>query len=157
MKFSPFASHFKAMLLLGLTVMVTVFNAPPKANAFEPNVYGGFGGYGSYFGPTFQFRNRLPTPPYFSIYSPVYYGQRFERPYGISPFAALPMVQPSAAYQAHPKATATTVANPHCVNCGDFLSNEALPSQSEISQAAKGESHWVENPYVTSDSAIATK
>ena len=39
-------------------------------------------------GAQYAFRNRMPTPPYFSIYSPVYYGARYQRPYGDSPYAS---------------------------------------------------------------------
>jgi len=63
-----------------------------------------------------SFRNRLPTPPYFAIYPPVYYGKRFERPYGDSPYAAFPQLQSASNYHPVPKETpirGTTVMNPH--------------------------------------------
>jgi len=63
-----------------------------------------------------SFRNRLPTPPYFAIYPPVYYGKRFERPYGDSPYAAFPQLQSASNYHPVPKETpirSTTVMNPH--------------------------------------------
>ena len=63
-----------------------------------------------------SFRNRLPVPPYFAIYPPVYYGKRFERPYGDSPFAAFPQLRSAPDYYPVPKETpirGTTVMNPH--------------------------------------------
>lgn len=57
------------------------------------------------------------TPPYFSLHPPVYYGERFYRPYGASPFAAWPQLQPNPAYA--PKlgmgiSGAAIIENPHC-------------------------------------------
>ncbi len=46
-----------------------------------------------------SFRNRLPAPPYFSVFPPVYYGQRYERPYGESPYASWPLLQPNEDYR----------------------------------------------------------
>ena len=78
------------------------------------------GPYASQFGYSLgyqnSFRNRLPTPPYFSIYPPVYYGKRFERPYGDSPYASLPQLRSAPDYHPVPKETpyrTRTVMNPH--------------------------------------------
>jgi hypothetical protein len=86
--------------------------AAPHAEAQDP--------FGFQFGYTLgyqnSFRNRLPTPPYFAVYPPVYYGKRYARPYGESPFAAFPQLQPSADYQPTPYgATYRTraISNPH--------------------------------------------
>lgn len=47
--------------------------------------YGGLGlGY-AYGNP--YVAGRIPTPPYYAIHPPVYYGQRVHRAYGRSPFA----------------------------------------------------------------------
>ena len=43
---------------------------------------------------------RLPLPPYFALHPPVYYGTRYARPYGVSPFAAPPQVQVPSDYAA---------------------------------------------------------
>ncbi|MBX3422928.1 MAG: hypothetical protein KF752_15345 [Pirellulaceae bacterium] len=48
------------------------------------------------------------TPPYFSLHPPVYYGQRYYRPYGASPFAAWPQLQPNPNYM--PQAGVNTSA-----------------------------------------------
>ncbi|XZE33405.1 hypothetical protein SH501x_004188 [Pirellulaceae bacterium SH501] len=49
-----------------------------------------------------SFRNRLPAPPYFSVFPPVYYGQRYARPYGESPFASWPLLRSDPSYHAVP-------------------------------------------------------
>lgn len=43
-------------------------------------------------------RSFAPSPPYFSLHPPVYYGKRYARPYGASPFAAWPQLQANPAY-----------------------------------------------------------
>ena len=54
-------------------------------------------------GAQYAFRNRMPTPPYFSIYSPVYYGARYQRPYGDSPYASYPLLGQVPGYAPVPK------------------------------------------------------
>ena len=95
---------FSAVLALGCIA--------PSAHAQGP--YGFQYGYGQ--GYQNSFRNRLPTPPYFAIYPPVYYGKRYERPYGDSPYAAFPQLQSTPDYHPVPKETpirTSTVLNPH--------------------------------------------
>jgi hypothetical protein len=63
-----------------------------------------------------SFRNRLPAPPYFSVFPPVYYGKRYERPYGDSPYAAFPQLRSAPDYYPVPKEVpfrTRTVINPH--------------------------------------------
>lgn len=72
--------------------------------------------YGYTLGYQNSFANRLPTPPYFSVYPPVYYGKRYERPYGDSPYAAFPQLRSAPNYYAVPKDApyrSSTVMNPH--------------------------------------------
>lgn len=45
---------------------------------------------------------RLPLPPYFALHPPVYYGIRYTRPYGASPFASAPQLQSPQGYAAVP-------------------------------------------------------
>jgi len=88
-----------AKLSLGLLVALTIVCAVPSAQAQDP--------WGFQFGYTLgiqnSFRNRLPTPPYFAIHPPVYYGTRYQRPYGDSPFAAFPQLRSGPDYFAVPK------------------------------------------------------
>jgi len=93
-------------------VAIAMLGAGMPVQAVDP--------YGFQFGYTMgyqnSFRNRLPTPPYFSIYPPVYYGKRYERPYGDSPFAAFPQLQSGPGYYPVPKEVpfrTTSVINPH--------------------------------------------
>jgi hypothetical protein len=56
--------------------------------------------------------------PYFSLHPPVYYGERYYRPYGASPFAAWPQLQPNPAYSPRLGADSANFGvvfeNPHC-------------------------------------------
>ena len=68
------------------------FLVPAAANAQFPwygPVAGGYGGYDNgYVYPYFYRVRSIPTPPYFALHPPVYYGPRLlYRPYGNSPFA----------------------------------------------------------------------
>lgn len=65
-----------------------------------------------------SFKYRVPAPPYFSVHPPVYYGKRYSRPYGESPFASWPLLQPNPSYMPVPTAShaATSVVNAHCLD-----------------------------------------
>ncbi len=94
-------------------LLLVAFLAVPAsmAQAFDPWFYGfnqrPFG---------LQSETMVPTPPYFSIHPPVYYGDRYARPYGISPFPAAPNVHIPESYKAVPMsaAIAPVVQNPYC-------------------------------------------
>jgi hypothetical protein len=56
------------------------------------------------------------TPPYFSMHPPVYYGERYYRPYGDSPFASWPQLQANPAYMPQQQAmnkSVMSIDNPH--------------------------------------------
>lgn len=66
----------------------------------------GFGYSGIPFYPAYgaRFVTVPQTPPYFAANPPVYYGSRYARPYGISPFPAPPVVNAPAGYTGQPAA-----------------------------------------------------
>ena len=89
---------------------------------------GGFGGIrGGFYGGGLGFGYPLissaqacaPRVPYFALHPPVYYGQRYTRPYGASPFASGPLLQPNSQYTPAPQVqrsqtpAALVVMNPH--------------------------------------------
>ncbi len=82
-----------------------------SAQAFDP--YGGYFWQQPYGLRTDTF---VPTPPYFSVFPPVYYGQRYARPYGISPFPASPHIGVPDSYRAAPRSAALPLpqVNPYC-------------------------------------------
>src|SRR3954470_3580552 len=79
-------------LVAGFTACLAI---PSTSSAFWPYVcYGGYGPYGYGWGFN-QATNYVPSPPYYSIYPPVYYSPYITaRHYGASPFAWYPGMQP---------------------------------------------------------------
>ena len=136
-----------ATLLLG--------NACSSVQAFDPNF--GFL-YGYSLGQAYQFRNRLPTPPYFSVYPPVYYGERYARPYGESPFASWPLLSAGDDYRPRPTRTPVHYSNPY-VECREPGCSPTPTSPSVVTTPATtvGFMVTVENPFVTVDQAVVTK
>ncbi len=89
------------------------------------------------------------TPPYFALHPPVYYGQRYTRPYGVSPFATWPQVRANNSYAPN-RATesAHVIGNPHYMPaaapcCGNGLATKEVAKPVVI-----------ENPYYRPVEAI---
>jgi hypothetical protein len=74
----------RALALLTLAVCVLLSNTAGACDGFGP-----WTAYGYYYRQPLRTGN-LPTPPYFAIHPPVYYGGLMRRPYGDSPFAYYP-------------------------------------------------------------------
>lgn len=81
--------------ILGLLAVGFVSGVSVESQAQSPFEFS----YGYSLGIQNSFRHRLPAPPYFAVFPPVYYGQRYERPYGESPFASWPLLQPNEDYR----------------------------------------------------------
>jgi len=81
------------------TAFLALAFANPTSKAQDP--YGFQLGYTLGYQNSFQ--NRLPAPPYFSVFPPVYYGKRHERPYGDSPYASFPQLSSTRDYHPVPK------------------------------------------------------
>jgi hypothetical protein len=146
----PKLSFAMKTLICRLAAPVLLFTCllATECNAQWP--YGGFGvgygfpiGAGGYYG----YRGNIPTPPYFAIHPPVFYGERVERPYGISPFAALPPMH-SELVKAKPAPIKAMIANPYIEE-----SVEAIPAVNQVSQIPKPT--IIVNPYVLDKSTLA--
>ncbi len=99
-------------LILSLAAVVALGCVCPSVQAQDPYAFQ----FGYSLGYQNSFRNRLPAPPYFSVFPPVYYGKRFERPYGDSPYASFPQLRSAPDYHPVPRETpirTRTVMNPH--------------------------------------------
>ena len=138
-------------LILSLTTVVALGWVAPSLQAQDP--------YASQFGYSFgyqnSFRNRLPTPPYFAIYPPVYYGKRFERPYGDSPYASFPQLQAAPDYYPVPKESQVrshTVVNPH-------INHSSTTEIAPVTMVAPRAGRTVEiiNPYAAEQYASKAK
>ena len=91
------SSRFPTHWTLGVAVasIAMAMAGLNTADAGAPAGWGCQGGPGCHGGIT---RSIRPTPPYFAMHPPVYYGGRYSRPYGLSPFAAGSMLQPTPTY-----------------------------------------------------------
>lgn len=74
-----------------------------------------------------------PPPPYFALHPPVYYGKRYTRPYGVSPFASRSMLQPNPSYM--PKAAARHTFYPAVVIQNPYVVPTATRDRKDITQA----------------------
>ena len=132
-----------ATVLLPCLLLLLAGQGSVKANDSLAMAY--LFGYGGYGGARMQ--AYVPAPPYFALHPPVYYGQRFTRPYGVSPFAAWPQLQPNAAYapQQHVQ-RAQVIDNPYCV--GEVIAVEEVGAASTTPPAAAAtEPLVIDNPY----------
>ncbi len=92
----------KTILTIGLALTGTM--TAGRADAFHGPGNLGFLPFGFYQPYGVRYSNSVRTPPYFALNPPVYYGNRYARPYGDSPFASPPLLTAPAGYHAHPAA-----------------------------------------------------
>lgn len=132
-----------AKVLLPCLLLVLAGQASVKANDGLAMAY--LFGYGGYGGARMQ--TYVPAPPYFALHPPVYYGQRFTRPYGVSPFAAWPQLQPNADYASRPHVQrAQVLDNPYCI--GDAVGVEVVSASAQsITRNLPAEPLEIDNPY----------
>jgi hypothetical protein len=113
-----------------------------------------------------RYSNSIPTPPYFAINPPVYYGSRYARPYGASPFASPPIVRGSTDYGVRPAdqfyrpPTPTPgpaiMCNPY-VTCrkGDTPAAKTLEKTAQDATTPVGQIRF--NPFVESNPKLAKR
>lgn len=119
----------------------------PATAGYPANL--GFLPFGFYQPYGVRYRTSTPTPPYFALNPPVYYGARHARPYGLSPFASPPLVTPGAGYRSRLRTefmepvvpTPAPQCNP-CVSHSQSVSN-AGPSPTVAQGPVR------DNPFVT--------
>jgi hypothetical protein len=125
-----------------------------QAQGIDP-IYGFPFGYT--LGAQFSLRNRLPAPPYFSIYPPVYYGKRYMRPYGESPYASFPLLGQTPGYAPVPAESRgsipTTIRNPHAPCCDD-KDADAPAKVTVAAEERRGSVRVIVNPYAREQVAI---
>lgn len=128
------------LLLPGLLLLLACQSSVKADNNLALAYLFGYGGQGAFGGTGVQ--SFAPTPPYFALHPPVYYGQRYTRPYGVSPFAAWPQLQSNASYAPQPHVNrAQVIANPYCTTC------DVPVAAGELTRVAPVEPLVIDNPY----------
>ena len=122
-----------------------------SANASD-HWYGHYAGwYQSPFGyPAYRLGN-IPTPPYYAIHPPVYYGKRVGMPYGNSPYTRppRPVVRVSPQPQKQQQARGLMIENP-------FVEQKKKAKKSK-KRSVSFNPKIIVNPYVVSDEPKETE
>lgn len=144
--------------MLGLCCLMPGFaeaGSPYAGSAFTGGYYGGVG---QFFNPySFPPSTSVRTPPYFAVHPPVYYSTRHARPYGMSPFAAPPMVGPAASYRGAERTEPirpVMLENPFCEEgCEPVVPSreQVVPSREPVHASARPRGPVRENPFVSGD------
>lgn len=133
---------------------------------------GGYNGYGAY--NSYAITSYVHAPPYFALHPPVYYGKRYTRPYGVSPFAAPPQLQTNASYVPAPHAERSiSISNPYCAIPQNVLEivpavvpssdgnltpeQHQTPPSSPVVQNQSIQPLVIDNPYFQAPQAVATR
>jgi hypothetical protein len=136
-------------IALGLLAATLVsLGAAVTAEAQDPFAFQ----FGYTLGYQNSFKYRVPAPPYFSVHPPVYYGKRYTRPYGESPYASWPLLQANPSYMPMPTAnySAMSVVNPHCephiptISVGE---GEPMAEKPTMAPRKSSEAVVIINPY----------
>ena len=107
------------------------------------------GGYGGGFFAGFNqigIVDRVQAPPYFAQFPPVYYSGIVRRPYGISPFAAPPGVEPVELRHQVIEAEPITIRNPYLNNV-ESASGPAIEVEKETVNDTDNKTTWTKNKY----------
>lgn len=151
----------KRLLVLAFLALAATAMTTQQASAQYPG-NAGFLPWGFYQPYGARYGTSLKTPPYFATNPPVYYGARHARPYGLSPFASPPLVQPSDAYRSRLRSKFSVpppgLSEPLCNPCISHSTTIKKPSND--GQVAKADGQVVKgrvqfNPYVDSGDQLA--
>ncbi|QDT12596.1 hypothetical protein K239x_46060 [Planctomycetes bacterium K23_9] len=143
--------RFAATIVLAL--VAAVFSSD-TASAQQPCGFGGFQPFGFYQPYGARYGSSLATPPYFALNPPVYYGARFARPYGMSPFASPPIVTAPAGYQGRLRTNFQQTSLQHSARVSH--SNPYVSKSAQFASAVVRKGDIQSNPFA-SDAQLAQK
>jgi hypothetical protein len=114
------------LLFAGLIMMTSLGPGEVTRAHHAAGVSGGFLAYGFYQPYGVRYSTSVRTPPYFALNPPVYYGHRYARPYGASPFASPPLLTAPADYQVQRAAAFVPSVVPAIgpVRCNPYVTGE---------------------------------
>jgi hypothetical protein len=145
--------HMKISKILLPCFLVLAAALPAQADWGTLGMAGLFGYGGFNFAGTPTFNNY--TPPYFALHPPVYYGQRFTRPYGVSPYAAWPQLQSNPEYAPQPHVDRSMIiCNPYVMGAEVVTAPELAAKELPAKQFAGP--LVIDNPYYKPQAVIYT-
>ena len=117
---------------------------------FHAGLYGAYGWHDSLYA-----RGYVPIPPYFALHPPVYYGERYTRPYGASPFAAKSQLQQNDNYRHRIRTdfVPMKIDNPYCPTC----KVNPTPAKAKINSRTAAAPQMIENPYYKAGRSSVTQ
>lgn len=136
----------KNILTIAVAVAALAFFSADQASAqglhsgfqFGTGVGQSFGGGGGCCSSGTRFRSL----PYFAQFPPVYYNGIVRRPYGISPFAAPPGIEPVELRAIPAEIKPVTIRNPHMKSSTPMMKAKKGALKETINKAT-----WVKNPH----------
>ena len=143
----------KRLLVVAFLALSATVASSPQASAQYPANYGFFP-WGFYQPYGARYGTSLKTPPYFATNPPVYYGARHARPYGLSPFASPPLVQPNDSYRSRLRSKfSVPPPRPSAPLCNPYISNSKTIKKSSDMKVVEGKVRT--NPFVEPNDQIA--
>ncbi len=129
--------RYAKLLIAGLLTVGLSASAKADGDGLALAYLFGYGGFNNARVSSFA-----PSPPYFALHPPVYYGQRYTRPYGASPFAAWPQLQGNAAYAPSKHVErAVIIDNPHALPASATSTSSSVVANEPMRPLV------IENPY----------
>jgi len=130
----------KNILTIAIAVAAMAFFASEQvaAQGFNNGYLFGTGVNQSFIGGG----SRFQAPPYFATFPPVYYNGIVRRPYGISPFAAPPGIEPVELRAIPAEIKPVTIRNPHMKSSTPMMKAKKGALKETIDKAT-----WVKNPH----------
>jgi len=140
--------YYLSAALCALTLVAASGQASADCGGFGY----GFGPFGGYY--NYGIQPYVPAPPYFALHPPVYYGQRYTRPYGDSPFAAPSQLQPAASYApSRHVERSLTIQNPWVAP----LESAAEPVPAPVPAPVAVKPLVIDNPYFQAEVQFADR
>ncbi|NND98712.1 MAG: hypothetical protein HKN47_15435 [Pirellulaceae bacterium] len=140
----------KRLVIATVVVLSAAICFSDSANAQQPG-WAGFQPFGFYQPYGARIGSTLGTPPYFATNPPVYYGARYARPYGMSPFASPPVLSAPAGYQGRLRSTFQQTP----LSAPVILPNPHVSKSKTIRRAVAKKGDVQLNPFVLSDNKLA--
>ena len=134
-----------------INLLAVAFAALALFASEQASAQGYINGYqfGTGVGQSFGFGGgtRFQSPPYFAQFPPVYYSGIVRRPYGISPFAAPPGIEPVELRAIPAEVAPVTIRNPYSNHHATPASGPAMKAKADSATEMNNKTTWTKNPH----------